>query len=121
LRELARTCSLVADGQEDLVARYGGDELVLLLPDRSRDDAVGVGEQLRRQVELVAMEHPASAIAPHVTVSVGVATTVPTPSCSPDRLIAAADLALYAAKAGRRNKVVVHEVGAATGNGHWLP
>lgn len=110
LRELARSCVRVADGNDDLVARYGGDELVLLLPDRSRDEALGIGEQLRRQIESVAMAHPASEVAPYVTVSVGVAATLPSLPCPPDRLIAAADLALYAAKATQRNHVVARDV-----------
>ncbi|KGQ18119.1 Diguanylate cyclase/phosphodiesterase [Lysobacter dokdonensis DS-58] len=110
LRELARLCARFADGADDLVARFGGEELVLLLPDRSLEAAVALGEALRRDVEAAAMRHDNSAIAPYVTVSVGVASVTPTSGRSPDRLIAAADRALYAAKAQGRNRVVAAQV-----------
>ena len=95
---------------DDLVARFGGEELVLLLPDRSLEAAVALGEALRRDVEAAAMRHDNSAIAPYVTVSIGVAAVTPTQARSPDRLIAAADRALYAAKAQGRNRVVAAQV-----------
>ena len=104
LRELARMCTPFADREEDLVARYGGEELVLLLPGRDGKAAHDIGERLRRQVEIAGMAHPDSCVAPHVTVSVGVS-VVPPGSRSPEQLIGAADRALYAAKAGGRNRV----------------
>jgi diguanylate cyclase (GGDEF)-like protein len=110
LRELARLCTRFADGIDDLVARFGGEELVLLLPDRSLEAAVALGEALRRDVEAAAMRHDNSTIAPYVTVSVGVAAVTPTKERSPERLIAAADRALYAAKAQGRNRVVAAQV-----------
>jgi diguanylate cyclase (GGDEF)-like protein len=110
LRELARLCARFADGSDDLVARFGGEELVLLLPGRSLEAAVALGEALRRDVEAAAMRHDNSAIAPYVTVSVGVAAVTPTRMRMPERLIAAADRALYAAKAKGRNCVVAAEV-----------
>jgi diguanylate cyclase (GGDEF)-like protein len=115
LRELARTCTRVADGEEDLVARYGGDELVLLLPGRTQAHALDIGENLRRAVESAGMDHPASATAGIVTVSVGVAAAIPLPRTPAECLIAAADLALYAAKARKRNCVVAGEVTATAG------
>ncbi|MFC5571005.1 GGDEF domain-containing protein [Lysobacter yangpyeongensis] len=105
LRQLARVCAQLADGEEDLVARYGGEELVLLLPRRDGAAAGLVAEQLRALVEEEAMAHPSSTVAPVVTVSIGVAALVPRPQGSPQQLIAAADAALYAAKAGGRNRV----------------
>lgn len=106
LRELARLCRQAAVGEEDLVARYGGDELVLLLPGRGLDEASEIAEHLRRNVERAALVHPASSVAPYVTVSVGVGAALPVAAYSPDRLVAIADRALYAAKARERNCVV---------------
>ena len=105
LRRLARVCLSFADRDDDLVARYGGEELVLLLPRRDDGAARAIGERLRRQVELAGMTHPDSCVAKVVTVSVGVGVMVPLESQSPEQLIAIADAALYAAKAGGRNRV----------------
>ncbi len=105
LRELARLCTQVADGPQDLVARFGGEELVLLLPGRGLAAALQVGERLRARVESAAMAHPDSPVAACVTVSVGVAAVVPEPAQSPERLVALADRALYIAKRRGRNRV----------------
>jgi diguanylate cyclase (GGDEF)-like protein len=106
LRELARICASFVEGELDLVARYGGEELVLLLPGRDLQAAHAIGERLRRHVEAATMLHPSSAVAPHVTVSVGVSALLPDVALVPDSLVDAADRALYVAKARGRNCVV---------------
>lgn len=108
LRRLARICERFAVEEHDLVARYGGEEFVLLLPGRTLDAAIEQGEALRRAVAEEALAHPASSLAPHVTMSVGVAAMVPTSEASPERLVAAADRAMYDAKTGGRNRVAWH-------------
>jgi diguanylate cyclase (GGDEF)-like protein len=88
----------------DCAARFGGEEFAVLLPDTSAADALTVAENIRRKVEHWSED-------PQVTtVSVGVASMVP--SAGPDwpDLIAAADKALYAAKANGRNQTVVASV-----------
>jgi diguanylate cyclase (GGDEF)-like protein len=88
----------------DCVARFGGEEFAVLLPGTSVTDALTVAENIRRKVELWSED-------PQVTtVSVGVASMMP--SAGPDwsDLIAAADKALYAAKANGRNQTVVANV-----------
>jgi len=81
----------------DLSARYGGDELVVLLPDCTLDNAVVVAERLRAAA--------AEAAPLRVTVSAGVA-AFPTNALHGEALIAAADAALYVAKANGRNQTV---------------
>ena len=110
LRELARICTAFAERECDLAARFGGEELALLLPGCDLRDAHRIGESLRVQVEAMAMRHPDSLVGPHVTVSIGVSAIQPGPAHSPDALIAAADRALYSAKAAGRNCVVGHAV-----------
>jgi diguanylate cyclase (GGDEF)-like protein len=106
LRELARICAGFVEDAHDLVARFGGEELVLLLPGRDQQAAHAIGERLRQRVEALALPHPSSSVAPHVTVSVGVGAILPDAALAPETLIDAADRALYVAKARGRNCVV---------------
>jgi diguanylate cyclase (GGDEF)-like protein len=106
LRELARLCAEVAESRQAQAARYGGEEFVLLLPGCSLHDAQQCGERLCRSIEALAIGHPASAVADHVTVSIGASAAFPEAALAPQILIAAADHALYAAKASGRNGVV---------------
>ena len=105
LRTLARLCCDAIDGERDLVARYGGEELVVLLPGRDLRSARRIAERLRQWIESAALPHPDSAVAPCVTASIGVAALVPAQLRAPEQLILAADHALYAAKARGKNRV----------------
>jgi diguanylate cyclase (GGDEF)-like protein len=110
LRELARLCTSVVSGADELVARYGGEELALLLPGCGMREARRMAERLRRKVEALAIAHPTSPVAPHITVSVGVSAVCPRASQPLEALIEASDRALYAAKAKGRNRVVARAV-----------
>ena len=106
LRELARLCRAAARDDDDLVARYGGEELALLLPRCELDAALSIAEDLRRQVEVKAMAHPDSTVASHITVSIGISIVRPRASLCSDVLIAASDRALYSAKQQGRNRAI---------------
>lgn len=92
--------------EHDLAARYGGEELALVLPGTNKTVATSIAETLRRAIEAdsVAFE----AIRLKVTASLGVATLEPgVPFTQPSHLIKAADLAVYKAKHSGRNNVKV--------------
>lgn len=107
LRALAALCTEVADGSGAMVARYGGEEIALLVSASDADDARRLGEHLRQRVQALALEHPDSPVAPHVTISIGISVVCPDKTQPPEMLIALADRALYAAKARGRNRVVI--------------
>jgi diguanylate cyclase (GGDEF)-like protein/PAS domain S-box-containing protein len=86
----------------DIVCRYGGEEFLLVLPGMTTEGAVERAEQLRQAMAATPVSNGVSRIT--VTASFGVA-TFPTHSRTTDELIAAADRALYSAKAEGRNRV----------------
>ncbi|ELX13392.1 response regulator/GGDEF domain-containing protein [Janthinobacterium sp. HH01] len=91
----------------DLAARYGGEEFAIILPETPLTGALIVAESCRRHLEQLAIENPqADTEFSTVTMSIGVASVVPSASSSVDQLIQQADQALYAAKRGGRNRVV---------------
>jgi two-component system cell cycle response regulator len=106
LRAVARTLQNEARAV-DIVARYGGEEFVVVLPETVEEGAVAVAERIRQTIA----DHPPEICNQHdgllVTVSIGVATATLARVHSPDDLIAAADEALYRAKARGRNRVCV--------------
>lgn len=88
----------------DIAARYGGEEFVCLMPETKLEDALKKAEAIRKRIFDLALPHATSDTADRVTISVGVACTVPDDEdlkC----LIAAADEQLYKAKEGGRNRV----------------
>ncbi|MBH9552537.1 diguanylate cyclase [Inhella gelatinilytica] len=93
----------------DMAARYGGEEMVCLLPQTEAQGAQAVGERLRAAVEALALPHPQSSAAPVLTISVGVAAGRGRVDGDPTALLQAADQALYEAKRMGRNRVVVAE------------
>lgn len=94
---------------DEVAARYGGEEFVLLLPDTPLAEAVTVAQRCMENLRGAALPHPHSPTAPIITLSLGVASTVPRPDARPDTLVQAADAALYRAKSAGRNRLEVFE------------
>ena len=89
---------------EDVVARFGGEELVMVFADMELGEGVAIAERIRRAVETVGIPHEAS-LTGVVTVSIGVSAGIPSPEFAPQSFLEAADAALYAAKRNGRNQV----------------
>lgn len=88
----------------DVIARYGGEELVAVLPHTDVAGACIVAERLRRCVESLAIPHDASRCSRFVTISAGVASARRSGVAGPEVLVAAADAALFRAKAAGKNR-----------------
>jgi two-component system chemotaxis response regulator CheY len=109
-RVLARLGGILrATGREsDTAFRFGGEELLVLLPGQTPVTAAVAGERLRLAVEGAMIPHPDNQPYGIVTISVGVAGLRGGSWIDPDELLNKADEALYAAKRAGRNRVVVH-------------
>jgi len=113
LQKVAETLQLHAARPTDLAARYGGEEFVLLFAETPAENAVRLAGMIRAAVEALEVPNPRSTTSAWLTVSVGVATIVPTQLDAIDNLFVCADRAMYAAKAGGRNRVEATVIGAA--------
>ncbi len=105
LKALGKLLS-TATRTQDLAARYGGEEMVLVLPATSRSTAAAVAESIRRAI--AARPVVCTGITLLITASIGVACYEPDgPFKEPAHLVKAADLSVYAAKRAGRNCVRV--------------
>lgn len=93
----------------DSIARYGGEEFVVVMPGTGELDALSAAERLRGAVEEIRFV-PETGLAHPLTVSVGIACCAAGSQTTPERLILAADQALYAAKRAGRNRVEVGQM-----------
>ncbi|MBI3381637.1 MAG: GGDEF domain-containing protein [Aquabacterium sp.] len=110
LRQVARAMrSRLGEGR-GLLARWGGEEFVVVLPGATPQAAMAVAEDLRQAVAALAMRHEASTTSEHVSISVGVADPSQAGADERplvDRLVSRADEALYRAKQDGRNRCVL--------------
>ncbi|MFE4107273.1 response regulator [Almyronema epifaneia] len=103
LQQIAQTIRTLVNRPADLVARYGGEEFCLVLPKTPLAGAVHIVNQIQQAIALLRIAHNPSPISDFVTLSFGITTLVPATENSVEQLIAAADQALYEAKAQGRN------------------
>ena len=105
LRSVARTVASFMRRPVDLAARYGGEELVLLMPDTYAEQAQHVVGGIGRAIEQLTIAHSASTVSPVLTASLGGATLGEGSKESAAELLEAVDSMLYRAKHGGRNRV----------------
>ena len=108
LRRISSIVQRCLDRSGDLAARYGGEELAVLLPHTDLNGASTVAEKIRQAVEDAHIETPAGILG-RVTVSIGAAGGVPAlESQGHEQVLLSADKALYEAKRKGRNRVALH-------------
>jgi diguanylate cyclase (GGDEF)-like protein len=103
LRQVAQALKALLHRPGDMLARFGGEEFVALLPNTPPAGAQALAERLRQAVEALALEHAPESALRRVTISLGAASLVPGRGQDSAGLVKAADEALYQAKSQGRN------------------
>jgi len=106
LKAVARELDMHARRAGDSVARFGGEEFAVLLPGTGPEDAQRLANEMRESVKALGIAHAGSRVSDQVTISMGVASMVPTQDAQPKQLLKEADEALYRAKHEGRDRVV---------------
>jgi diguanylate cyclase (GGDEF)-like protein len=109
LRRISHAVQGVLRSSLDLAARYGGEEIVVLLPGADGRATLKVAQRVREAIAQLAIEHLGNPYG-YLTISAGTYAMVPQPNAGaepddPSDLVSAADRALYEAKAAGRNRV----------------
>ncbi len=105
LISIARTLSDFSRRPGEIAARYGGEEFVFLLPETTLKRALEIGENIRKKIENLYLFHASSRGYTPVTVSMGIASTIPDESSIPESLIAQAENAMFRAKEEGKNRI----------------
>jgi len=109
LLKVAQAIVSVVKASVDLVPTYGGEEFVLILPRTKADAAYRVAQDILTKIHNLKIPHLESEISPYLTLSLGVASIIPSDQYSADLLINSADQALHQAKARGRDRLIHHE------------
>lgn len=104
LREVAQALNQFGSRSDDVVARLGGEEFVVMLPECSADGASKLAQKMCNGIAKLTIEHMSSDVAKIVTVSAGVCTILPDKHKASLELLQQADQALYLAKSNGKNQ-----------------
>jgi diguanylate cyclase (GGDEF)-like protein len=107
LKQVAKILDQAINRPADLVARYGGEEFVLILPNTDTEGAMRIAEKISFQITDATIANIGSQVSQYLTLSLGIATLIPSHKTSPEFLISKADQALYQAKQAGRNCFVI--------------
>ena len=121
LRQVAGAIGDAVKRPSDLVARYGGEEFAVILPNTKINGALQVAEHIRVKIAALQVPHAGSQVSQYVTVSLGVASIVPASESGTEILIAAADQALYEAKAQGRDRIQLYQPDPASSKPNGTP
>lgn len=108
LKTIAQTLSSVFARETDIVARYGGEEFVVLTTQQDSNETYTMAEKARQAVIDLQIPNENGTSGPFTTISVGIATIIPSPDLRYEKLIKYADDALYRAKNRGKNRVCIY-------------
>jgi diguanylate cyclase (GGDEF)-like protein len=119
LAVISKTVDETVQRPGDIAARYGGEELAVLLPNTDERGAAQIAHTIQRKVTALQILHAQSE---HqiVTISLGVTTMIPSSKTAAAQLVENADIALYSAKAQGRNGVCFSNVASPSLGGHRM-
>ncbi len=105
LKQISKALKAIVSRMPDIVARFGGEEFVVILPETEHKGAASVAERIRTAVEALGIPHSGSEASACVTVSLGVVTALSSRCTGPAQIVMMADEAMYRAKQEGRNRV----------------
>jgi diguanylate cyclase (GGDEF)-like protein len=109
LKKVASVFADVVKRTGDMVARYGGEEFIIILPHTDTKGASRIADEILNEVRALNIPHEQSLVANMVTLSIGIAATIPSQSDNYHSLEKKADEALYRAKESGRNRWCIDE------------
>lgn len=115
LTRVAQILATCLQRPADVVARIGGEEFVVLLPDAQEGGALKLAERILQHLSEAEIRHATSPLDDNVTVSIGMASVIPEGEATALSLFKAADKALYKAKSKGRNQIQVGEMDLTRG------
>lgn len=107
LQKIAQVAQQSINRPADFVARYGGEEFAIVLPHTTKDGAIAIAQRIQETLHNLTIPHHQSDVSNIVSISLGVASTIPTEDRSCEEFIAQADQALYHAKHYGRDRYVI--------------
>jgi diguanylate cyclase (GGDEF)-like protein len=108
LKKITTVFADVVKRTGDVVARYGGEEFIIILPHTDTKGASLIADEILNEVRALNIPHEQSLVANMVTLSIGIAATIPNQSDHYNRLEKEADEALYRAKDSGRNRWCIY-------------
>ena len=109
LQKVACQIKAVCRRKKDLVARFGGEEFMVVLPNTPSDQALRLAEELGHKVRQLRITHEFARAADVLTLSLGVACLQPGEDIQPGDLLTKADVALYQSKEGGRDRATLSD------------
>ncbi|WP_461207436.1 diguanylate cyclase [Clostridium sp. DL1XJH146] len=103
IKFVARTLEYTIKRSTDLLARFGGDEFVVILPNTDKQGATVIARRMIKEIKKLNLEHKYSSVSNRVTISMGISSCIPSHNISMEKLLDYADKALYEAKNLGRN------------------